>query len=641
MCGLVGILPINNEHKPDPSTLKRMVEAIAHRGPDGEGFLVEPGIGLGHARLSIIDIEGGKQPIHNEDQTVWVVFNGEIFNYIELREDLAKRGHKFYTSTDTEVLVHLYEEYGLEFVHHLNGQFAIALWDRKIRRLLLVRDRVGIIPLFYYQDHRHLVFGSEVKALLASGLVDAKLDPGALDQIFTFWCPVAPVTVFSGVRQVRPGEIVAVQGENISRTSYWEWQYPKDGNFSNRTEDQLAEELLDLLGDATRIRLRADVPVGAYLSGGLDSSALVSLITKQNVSTLRSFSIGFENKELDERVFQQALATELGTDNHSVICSDEDVANQFEKVIWHAETPVLRSAPAPMAILSRLVRQQNFKVVLTGEGADEVLGGYDIFKEAKVRQFWMKNPSSEWRHMLLGRLYPYMQISAQKNASYLKAFFAINEEDQQDAMFSHRPRWNMTSQIKLFYSDELNGRLAVDASGEFERDLPPTWQDWHDFNKAEYLEAKTILPGYILSSQGDRMLMANSVEGRFPYLDHRVIEFASKLPPRFKMKVLREKYLLKKAMKNSLPKSILSRYKQPYRAQDASVFLRKENFALIEQDINDAAIRRAGYFDPDKVARLLVKIGRLPRISERDSMAFMGILSTQIWHRLFVNNLHN
>jgi asparagine synthase (glutamine-hydrolysing) len=280
-----------------------MVRAIRHRGPDDEGYHVAPGIGLGHARLSIIDVDGGKQPIHNEDQSIWICYNGEVFNYVELRADLEKRGHKFYTSTDTEVIVHLYEEHGDEFVHQLNGQFAIALWDANRQRLILVRDRVGILPLYYASDGERLVFASEVKSLLASGYIRAELDPVSLDELLTFWCPVAPKTIFSGVQQVRPGEMVILENGSVSTRQYWDWAYPGNGGHLDGDPQDLADELESLLSDATRIRLRADVPVGAYLSGGLDSSSLVALIQKQNLSELRTFSIAFESKAHDESAY--------------------------------------------------------------------------------------------------------------------------------------------------------------------------------------------------------------------------------------------------------------------------------------------------------------------------------------------------
>ena len=613
-----------------------MVSAIRHRGPDDEGYFVAPGIGLGHARLSIIDVKGGKQPIHNEDQSIWICYNGEVFNYIELREDLEKRGHSFYTSTDTEVIVHLYEEFGDDFVNQLNGQFAISLWDANRQRLLLVRDRVGILPLYYAQTSDHLVFSSEVKGLLASGYVKAELNPAALDDLLTFWCPVAPKTIFAGIQQVRPGEIVILENGSVTARQYWDWEYPTNNEFLQGSTQDLADELEDLLSDATRIRLRADVPVGAYLSGGLDSSSLVALIQKQNLSELRTFSIGFESQAHDESAFQSELSQYLGTQHSSIRCSRHDISSKFMDSIWHGESPILRTAPIPMNLLSGLVRQNDFKVVLTGEGADEVLGGYDIFKEAKVREFWSRNADSTWRPRLLQRLYPYLDFSGSRSQAYLKTFFGNGFESIDSLTFAHQPRWNMTSQIKMFYSDDFKSSVIQNAPARFEAAANEAWPSCRRFNRWEYVEAKTILPGYILSSQGDRMLMANSVEGRFPYLDHRVIEFAQKLPPKFKMRGMCEKYLLKRAMHNSLPASITSRTKQPYRAPNAEALTAESGFDEMADLMSTESVTNAGYFDPGKVSMLLNKARRSKSLGERDNMAFVGILSTQAWHHLFI-----
>ena len=616
--------------------LERMVSAIRHRGPDGSGFHVEPGLGLGHARLSIIDLAGGAQPVHNEDCSIWISYNGEVFNYVELREWLERRGHRFYTNTDTEVIVHLYEERGDDFVQELNGQFAFALWDRPRRRLLLVRDRAGILPLYYTRTREGMLFASEVKALLASGQVPATLDPDGLDETFTFWAPLAPRTMFAGIAQVCPGEMIVVQGARLQRRSYWRWEFPDAGSHRTARETQLETELRDLLTDATRIRLRADVPVGAYLSGGLDSSSLVALVNRIVPDLLRTFSIGFDDAGLDETEHQQRMAAHLRTVNERVECSLSDIAAGFDETINHTESPVLRTAPAPMRLLSGLVQRSGIKVVLTGEGADEVLGGYDIFKEAKVRQFWAREPDSAWRSALLKRLYPYLNLTSAQSAAYLREFFGVGLERPADPFFSHLPRWMTTAQCKLFLSEELRARIEGSAIERFRASLPEGIARWHPFNRGEYVEARTLLPSYLLSSQGDRMLMAHSVEGRFPFLDHRLIEFANRLHPRHKMRVLREKHLLRQAMRHDLPAAILQRHKQPYRAPDAAAFLQGRIPDYVNQLLGPDCLARYGYFDPDRVGRLVGKLRRARVHAARDNMAFVGILSTQAWHRQFV-----
>ncbi|MBC8025543.1 MAG: asparagine synthase (glutamine-hydrolyzing) [Steroidobacteraceae bacterium] len=642
MCGIAGLWFRDPSRMPDRAQLTRMIGAIPHRGPDGTGYHIEPGVGLGHARLSIIDLGGGAQPIHNGDETVWITYNGEVFNYIELREELLARGHRFYTQSDTEVIVHAYDEYGDDFVRHLNGQFAFALWDRKRRRLLLVRDRAGILPLYHAEIKEGpaagaLVFGSEVKALIASGLVQPALDPDGLDELMTFWAPLAPRTIFAGVSQVGPGEMLVLDEKGMERRRYWHWEFPEAGALRREDPEKLKAELLDVLGDATQIRLRADVPVGAYLSGGLDSSTLVALLKQRVPNTLQTFSIGFDDAGLDESAHQREVVKHLDTKHNHVQCALADIARDFPRTIAHSESPVLRTAPAPMQMLSGLVRRNGVKVVLTGEGADEVLGGYDIFKESKVRQFWAQQPASTWRPGLLKRLYPYLDLTSEQSAAYLKEFFGVGLSNPNDPCFSHLPRWATTAQCKLFWSDDFRKRVSGDPAQRLRESLPKELAGWHPFNRSEYLEAKTLLPSYLLSSQGDRMLMSNSVEGRFPFLDHRLIEWATKLHPRYKMKVLREKWLLKEAMREKLPASILNRHKQPYRAPDAAAFLGPNTPEYVKELTSEAMIARFGYFDPVKVSRLMTKLGRSKGASARDNMAFIGVLSTQIWHATFVS----
>ncbi len=637
MCGVAGLVSLTGSDVPSMKMLGKMVTAIRHRGPDDEGYHVGPGVGLAHARLSIIDLETGRQPIHNEDKTIWVVFNGEIFNFIELRHDLRKRGHTFYTESDTEVLVHLYEAFGDAFVEQLNGQFAFALWDSKQRRLLLGRDRAGILPLFFTESNGNLIFASEIKAILATELVEAVLDPAGLDEIFTFWCTVAPRTVFSGVQQVRPGELVTLSGGRVTRRRYWNWNYPVGEQHRQADIDELTDELVELLDDATRIRLRADVPVGAYLSGGLDSSSLVALMQRHVSQGLQTFSIAFEDGAHDESSYQMELANYLETEHSAVQCNAEAISNAFVQTVGHTETPILRTAPTPMCMLSQLVRDNNIKVVMTGEGADEVLGGYDIFKEAKVREFWSKQAGSDWRPLLLKRLYPYLDFSSTRSQVYLKAFFGSDLARVDSVSFAHLPRWHMTAQLKMFYSDGFKERVCECVTENFESTVPDSWRRWHRFNRWEYVEATTILPGYILSSQGDRMLMANSVEGRFPYLDHRLIEFAERIPPAYKMRVLREKYLLKRGFRDKIPASIINRTKQPYRAPNAESFLDEDSIDRFSEYLANDRVVDAGYFDASKVERLWKKIRNRRAVSERDSMAITALLSTQIWHDQFVN----
>ncbi|MCP4680247.1 MAG: asparagine synthase (glutamine-hydrolyzing) [Deltaproteobacteria bacterium] len=644
MCGIAGIYNTGEAPPPKEQELQAMGAKLRHRGPDGLGFYRDDDVGFAHARLSIIDLATGDQPIHNEDKTVWVILNGEIFNYIELRRELEHQGHRFYTQSDTEVLVHLYEEHGDNFVDHLNGQFGIALWDTRRKALLLVRDRPGIVPLFIAETGNRLLFASEVKALLPMLGEAPRLNLQSLDQLMTFWAPVSPNTVFEGIFEIPPGEMRIVRGKKIEARRYWDWPFPTDGVYREGSESDLAEELHELLVDATTIRLRSDVPVGAYLSGGLDSSVITSMIHHHGNVPLRTFSIGFEDKDLDETSHQQKMIDHLNADHSRIHCGPRDIADNFLRTIWHTESPVLRTAPVPMGILSGLVHDQNYRVVLTGEGADEVLGGYDIFKEAKIRQFWARHPKSKLRPLLLKRLYPYLSMTQGQSQGYLSNFFGQGIETPDLSYFSHIPRFRTTAKSKDFLLAEIKAALTGDIEPSIETLLPKSFASWHPFNRSQYMEIKSLMSGYLLNSQGDRMLLSNSVEGRFPFLDHRVMEFACRIHPRLKMKVLDEKYLLKKAAGHYLPSDIVKRHKQPYRAPDIPAFIGGDTQTTpdyVQELLSEEMITRYGYFDPNRV-RLLNKKARAGRaVGYKDNMAFIGILSTQIWHYHFIENFQS
>jgi asparagine synthase (glutamine-hydrolysing) len=637
MCGISGMLRLDGGPA-DPDRLGRMIATLRHRGPDANGIHVSGAAGLAHARLSIIDLQSGGQPMSSVDGRFWITFNGEIFNYIELTEELISKGHRFATRSDTEVILEAYREYGEECVHHFNGQWAFAIWDTAQRKLFLSRDRLGVRPLFYTQTANCFLFASEIKALLACPDVPAELDLRGLDQIFTFWATLPPRTSFKNILQLPPGHSLTIEDERIRVKPYWSLSYAPDEKLGCQDEDRLAEELLDLLQDATRIRLRSDVPVGAYLSGGIDSTVTTALVKKLVGDRLRSFSIGFEDSEFDESSFQQEASSFLGTQHTNVFCSGSDIAEAFPQVIWHTEHPIIRTAPAPMFLLSKLVRDNGFKVVLTGEGADEVLGGYDIFKEAKIRRFWGQNLESKWRPLLLKRLYPYMQDMQRQPPEYLKHFFRVNAEDLASPFFSHLPRWELTAKLKSLFSAEVRAELrGYDALDDLEQALPSGFDSWPHFSQGEYLEAKYLLPGYILSSQSDRMAMAHSVEGRFPFLDYRVVEFAAKLPARLKMKVLNQKYLLKKAFAGLIPDSITRRPKQPYRAPDGKSFFDAGAPDYAEELLSSRSIEQQGIFDARAVTTLASKFKAGRASSVKDNMAMVGILSTELLIQQYTN----
>ncbi len=637
MCGIAGILHLkNNGIEITSDVLKKMLSVIQYRGPDGMGLYQKKEVGLGHLRLSIIDLSGGRQPMSNEDGSVWITFNGEVFNYLELRQDLINRGHKFSTQSDTEVIIHLYEDYGADCLKYLNGQFAFAIWDENTKELFLARDRMGILPLFYTTFRNNFYFASEIKAIFASGEVHREIDPVALDQIFTLWSTVPPRTAFKDIYELPAGHYMTIRNGNIQIKQYWDIVF--SGDIASRTFEDTMSGLKDLLIDATRLRLRADVPVGAYLSGGLDSSVTTALIRHFSSSLLHTFSVSFEDKVYDESVYQKELARALGTEHHEVKCSYDDISRNFPEVIWHTEKPVLRTAPTPLFLLSKLVRENNIKVVLTGEGADEILGGYDIFKETKIREFCARFPDSRYRPLLLKKLYPYLPAFQGQSNVYREAFFNGGLLDTSDLLFSHRPRWLTASKNKLFFSEKLRARINGQSPEEsLGMSLPEEFAKWPLLSRAQYIETRNLLPGYLLSSQGDRVSMGHSIEARYPFLDHRVVEFCATLPARFKIKVLNEKYILKECMKSYLPREIVKRPKQPYLAPDSKSFFHNgKSGDYIEELLSEECIGKYGYFNPKPVRLLINKCKRGGVIGFKDNMALVGILSTQLLHRQFI-----
>ncbi|EAR07957.1 asparagine synthase (glutamine-hydrolyzing) [Reinekea blandensis] len=606
--------------------LSAMLSPISHRGPDETGYYCDEQVALAHCRLSIVDPAHGQQPMVDPSSQVVLVYNGEVFNHPELRQTLTRLGHQFTTHCDTEVVLRAYLEYGQSFVQHLNGQFAIVIWDPREQQLLLVRDRVGICPLFYSDTRDGILFGSEVKAIIPAMMDSPRLNLAVLDEIFTCWTPLGSETVFANIQTVQPGEMICLSHGRRQHWKYWSFDYSPQKNAMSETE--WAASLHEELTDAVRIRLRSDVPVGAYLSGGLDSSIITTLINRLSPERLNTYSLGFSDPDVDERCYQRMLIESLNVSHTECHVTEEDICDAFAESVWHAETPMLRAAPVPMGLLSAKVNAAGFKVVLTGEGADEVFGGYDLFKETKIRQFWSRQPQSESRPLLLKKLYQYLQLPAQGQAEYLRAFFNVMLDQPDHVLYSHMPRWTTTAKAKQFYSDDLNAALQTSALSRAEKILS-SGSSMSSFQRAQYIESTLLMPGYLLSTQGDRMLSMHSVEGRFPFLDHRVIELASRLPDALKMKVLNEKYLLKKAFASQLPPAIAQRSKQPYRAPDARLLKVLVERDDIREGLSESRIRAKGLFSAHKVQRLMRKARSKP-LNTSESQALIGIISTQI-----------
>ena len=634
MCGIAGVCAARG-YSIDPTRVAAMIGVLEHRGPDDRGVHIEPDACLAHARLSVIDLAGGAQPMSNADGSLWITFNGEIFNYVELRDALRVRGHHFASLSDTEVLLHLYEELGADAVRRLNGQWAFGIWNSREHTLFLSRDRLGVRPLFYTRCGAEFLFASEIKALFAHPGVSREIDPLGLDNIFTFWTTAAPRTIFKGIHELPPGHSLTWRDGEIRIERHWE---PTFAPRLHARADEECEQLVDLLTSATKLRLRSDVPVGAYVSGGLDSAVVTSLATRVSRTPVRTFSIAFSDAEFDESAHQRQVVAALGTEHRELRCTADDIARVMPDVVWHAETTQLRTSPGPLYLLAQMVRADGYKVVLTGEGADEVFGGYDIFKEAKLRRLWARFPHSLRRAALAKRLYPYLPSLQRQPAASLRAFFADDRDDLRDPCFSHLPRWRVTSRLKMFLSDDVKSAIgAFDGRAELVAKLPDAFDEWDPFCQSQYLEMKQLLPGFILSSQGDRVAMAHGVESRFPFLDPDVVAFASTLPPTLKMRALNEKFLLKQAVRTLVPTEIWRRSKQPYRAPGAKVFLTSKNDYVADL-LEPSQLCRGGIFDASSVAGLVNKCRGRETLGAADDMALVGIISTQLIVDRFINH---
>jgi len=598
MCGFAGIYNLSEDHDTRYALAEKMIDAVSYRGPDDKTIYLDDHIAFAHTRLSIIDITGGRQPIFNEDGTVCVIFTGEIFNYRELRTDLQRSGHKFTTESDTEVLVHLYEDFDTGFVHHLNGQFAIALWDNIKKQLILARDRAGIRPLFYHEQNGSLYFSSEAKSLFTNSAIRCAIDPVSLAETFTFWSTLPGNTIYKDIKTLLPGEILVARPGKTGITKYWNWNFSHGGkNIGdlNKCED----ELLHLLTDSVSIQTRADVPIGVYLSGGIDSAIVAGIIRRVYNKPLKTFSVTFEQDEFNEQEYQDLMVRELGTQHHSLVCRRSDIGVNFPKCIWHLETPVLRTAPVPLMLLSELVHAHGIKVILTGEGADEVFCGYDIFKELKIMEFWFRDINSSGRTRLFKNLYPYLKHSPTAIDAYTRNFYKKNQANLGKPYFGHAPRWETTGRIRNFFSydikEEIKDWSPYDSALKI---YPEHHRQWDSLQQTQYTEAQTLLSGYILSSQGDRVSMANSVECRHPFLDNNVIDFANNLPSNFKLLGLSEKHILKKAVTSIVPEVIMRRTKQPYRAPDSESFFENgKPLDYVGQLLSREHIENSGLFD--------------------------------------------
>jgi asparagine synthase (glutamine-hydrolysing) len=630
MCGIAGIMagaeapPIRFEE------LRRMIAMLSHRGPDGYGLYRDRRVGLAHSRLSIIDLAGGAQPLCNRDGTLWLTFNGEIFNFLELRRQLAALGHRFSTNGDSEVIVHCYERFGTRAWEMLNGQFAFALWDARLHKLWLVRDRLGILPLHYAALPGHLLFASEAKAIFASGRISPHFDQQGLNQVFTTWSAMAPLGAFAGIRQVTPATALCFDTALRScEQRYWQ-PHPARPLPSRGTEDT-AEALAIHLQRSVTLRLRADVPVAAYVSGGLDSSVIGSLAVAAS-GRIETFGIRFEDPRFDETAEQRLVAGHLGTNHHELFCTSDGIRDALAETVWHCETPLLRTSPVPLFLLSAAVQQAGIKTVLTGEGADELLCGYTIFKEDQIRRFWARQPESRLRPLLLQRIHHYVGGADARQNALWQNFFRRGLLDTGHPFYSHLVRWQNTAwTLRLLVPDVRDSLPLASMLQEMAAALPAGWSEWDPLIRAQYLEINGFMSSYLLSCQGDRVAMAHGVEARYPFLDPDLVDFCFTLEKSQKLIGTRDKLALRRVARRQLPAAIWGRRKQPFRAPIAPALLDPRAEAFREL-LSPAGLAEAGYFDVPAVTRLLARMcernAALP--GEREEMGLVGVLTLQL-----------
>ena len=642
MCGIAGIIDLAGQRPAPEGSIQRMVRALLHRGPDEEGFRVRPGLALASRRLSIVGLADGQQPVANEDRNVFVIFNGELFDYIEQRAALKERGHNFVTHCDTEVIPHLWEDYSEKMWDQLRGQFAIALWDDRKRQLHLGRDRFGIAPLFWTRQGDWLLFASEIKGLLASGMVPARPDRRGIDHIFTFSAMPGPRTCFEGIQLLTPGHYLSVtpgngngSSANIEEQAFWKMDFPDQGAEEwGDDPKRLVDEFEQVLLQAVEERLRADVPVGAYLSGGVDSSMILALACHVNGPAINTYTVRVHGPKLDELDAACLSARHIGAKPPIVQdFRDEDAITTYPKLIAAAEAPVIDTSCAALLQLAGRVHSNGQKVVLTGEGADEWLVGYPWYKAAKLVD--------------LLDLVPGFRLSKPARNAYLRfnkiPHFTDAWREEVETSVGGPNAWidayGVLAISKLrFYSDSMHEVLA-NTNPWTELDFPlDRARRWHPLHRGVWIAARVLLAGHLLQAKGDRVAMHSSVEVRYPFLDEDVFDFLAKLHPRWRLRGFRDKHLLRLLAQRWVPKSVARRHKVIFRAPLDSFHMDPEP-PFVAQLLSKESLRKTGYFDVSAVNRWRndfrrMRAGSLPRLSVEAGLT--AVVATQLWHHLFM-----
>ncbi len=630
MCGITGAVDFDRPPV-DRTTLERMTRSMTHRGPDEEGFYLDEAAALGMRRLSIIDVGGSHQPMTGEDGSVQMVFNGEIYNYRGLRDELLRRGHRFATDGDTETIVHAYEEYGLDFVQHLNGMFGIAIWDAGAKCLVLARDRLGIKPLYYAVEGRRIVFGSEPKAILASGLLTPEVDPLALQAYLALRYVPAPLAIFHGMRKLPAGYVLAFDRDGCREISYWDVDFEPREGISERREIERFQELFD---DAVRLRLISDVPLGAFLSGGLDSSGIVASMAQANGSRPKTFSIGFDESAFDERHYARRVATDLGTEHFEGMATAA-LGNHLDELAYFHDEPFADPASLPTLLLSRHTRE-HVTVALSGDGGDEIFAGYDRYFSERLADVYGRIPAALRRSLLNPALG--LAVAALPMSSRLRS---RGDDAVKKARLSFLPAAERyLAHFDLFsgwgadeiWSQSMLPRLRGHRAGDHLAPFMDKGGAWDPLSQRLYTDLKTWLPEQMLAKV-DRMSMAASLEVRVPFLDHRLVEFAAGLPADYKLGWFSVKKFLRRASRSRLPQEITERRKHGF-AVPLDAWFRGDLRPVLERELAAERVESQGVFQPDFVSGLVAE--HLAGRRNHGSRLF-SLLTFSLWHRRWID----
>lgn len=648
MCG-INIIFHGDRAIPEREQILRMNQALSHRGPDGAGLYINSGVGLGHTRLSIVDIHAGQQPMSSANGHLTITYNGELYNFKSLRSDLQQKGFVFKTESDTEVVLNLYQQYGSACVEHMRGMFSFAIYEQKSSKLFIARDRLGIKPLFYHWDGKTLIAASEIKAIFASGHVEPKLNKASIKNYITYQFSICPNTPFESIYELAPGQHMTLMPDNDPKIEqYWDLEFPKDGEYESLDENYWLEAFQSGMEDAVGSHTIGDVPLGSYLSGGIDSCSITELLTKSYSKSVNTFSIGFEDKNHDESSIYRQVANYLGVENNELMFSNKDnYFDKFKQSLYHLEQPQRLSVDIPHFLLSKMVRDQNYKVVCTGDGADEILAGYDCFRQDQMRT----GSNGVFKNIFRKRKYlkKYTEYFAEDHMQMLLGLHSKREQEKTISKFGFYPAWNDFWNITKHHTVDL---FLNDTNSDAEKDgqieslidqIKPKISQRDPLNQSLYFETKTRLPGWILW-KSDRLSMAHGVEARVPFMDHHLVELAAKIPPQFKLNGLNEKYVLKRMMESRLPEMPHQFKKRGFYTPIREWFFNKEKDAEISEYFSAKALSDTNIFNP---ATVIAKFNQLKNLPQPESMndyyqcmrlewILLTVLSVQMLHKLFV-----